>query len=265
MNVAARRFQVMRNTLECSVAVAICLASACTAAAPVDIGEGREPPPGLLGASLSDYAGHWDGYAEAYNWNDGSDRVRITLDANGAGTLRVGDLADLPPPNPARAYPPGSDTQYSMGSTAPPLAPGFSYSVRAALVDSQRIRFSTATSEPYREWCAMQPIYRDLESGPEPARYSCVTGFSWGVPDPNAPPVCTAFNGTDPTNPANAKLVDCGQGETCASHCLCNETTCIAWGDLDVRMDAAFREQGESLEGTLLINEARIIVRMTRM
>lgn len=43
---------------------------------------------------MSDYAGVWDGYAEAFTRNDGTDRIRITLDSQGMGTLNDGDPSD---------------------------------------------------------------------------------------------------------------------------------------------------------------------------
>src|SRR4051812_1872769 len=50
-----------------------------------------------VGSQLADYAASWDGYAEAYVFDDGSDHVRIPLDAAGQGTLVVGDQAPPPP------------------------------------------------------------------------------------------------------------------------------------------------------------------------
>ena len=58
--------------------------AACSDGNPVDLGH-RE-------AQLADYAASWNGYAEAYTFPEGSsDRVRITLDATGVGTIEVGD------------------------------------------------------------------------------------------------------------------------------------------------------------------------------
>src|SRR5262245_13244546 len=112
----------------------------------VDIGDGHGPAM-ALGASLTDYAGVWDGYAEAFMWNDGTDRVRITLDAAGAGTLEVGSSPALPAPDPAHGYPPGENDLYTNVTQAnvPVLIAGFGYPVRGARVESNRIRLSTAT------------------------------------------------------------------------------------------------------------------------
>jgi hypothetical protein len=59
----------------------------CSSSHKVDIGEGHEPT-AVSGESLSDYAGVWDGYAEAFTWDDGTDHIRITLDSAGTGTLQ---------------------------------------------------------------------------------------------------------------------------------------------------------------------------------
>ena len=253
----------MRSTLQSSLAAVLWLAPACGQDA-VDIGEGREPPPGLIGASLTDYAGTWVGYAEAYDWADGTDRVRISLDANGVGTLRVGDAPDLPPPDPARGYPPGSANPNNMGHAAPPIVPGFAYQVHAARVESQRIRFAVATGELYTPWCALQTTTHPW-FGPDPVEYSCNSNWSW-MGTGTAPAVCKAFNGNDPDgDPSKAEVVDCGVTQTCSARCLCNASGCIAIAFDDVLMDATIREQGEALEGTLLLGEARITVRMTRM
>ncbi|HEY4392953.1 MAG TPA: hypothetical protein VGP64_02775, partial [Polyangia bacterium] len=76
---------------------------ACSGNTPVNIGNTS-----MIGAQLSDYAASWDGFAETYTFSpDGSDRVRLTLDASGQGTLEIGDAALLPPPtDPNVGYPP---------------------------------------------------------------------------------------------------------------------------------------------------------------
>lgn len=254
----------MRDALCSSLLIALSLMAACAGADNVDIGEGRQTPPGLVGASLTDYAGDWVGYAEAYNWDDGSDRVRVSLDGNGVGTLRVGDAPNLPRPDPAHAWPPGSDDPRSMGHTASPLVPGFAYQVHAATVESQRIRFAVATGELYHEWCAKQTTVYPWVPSSDPPMYSCVTNWSWRGSF-TEPPVCTAFNGADPDGGSEPKVVDCGLAQTCSVSCLCDANHCAAIELDDIRMDAALREGDDALEGTLVVGETRIIVRMTRM
>src|SRR5262245_9474401 len=68
---------------------------------------GGDPTVTTSGNQVSDYAATWDGYAEAFTFEDGSDRVRLTIHANGEGTIEVGDSAPLPPPtDPNVGYPP---------------------------------------------------------------------------------------------------------------------------------------------------------------
>jgi hypothetical protein len=57
----------------------------CNSAKPVDVGDTE-----VLGEQLSDYAGSWEGYIEAATWSDGSDAVRIKLDAQGGGVFEIG-------------------------------------------------------------------------------------------------------------------------------------------------------------------------------
>ena len=75
-----------------------------------------------VGSQLSDYAATWDGYAEATTFSDGSDHVRLTIDASGQGSLVVGDSAPLPAPtDPTVGYPPGAGNEFQTGSINPPF------------------------------------------------------------------------------------------------------------------------------------------------
>jgi hypothetical protein len=107
----------MRHTLGYSLAVLLSLAIGCSGSHKVDVGEGHEPT-AVTGESLMDYAGVWDGYAEAFTWNDSTDHVRITLDETGKGTFEVGEADPLPPPDPDHGYPPGSDDPYGKLTVA---------------------------------------------------------------------------------------------------------------------------------------------------
>ena len=71
---------------------------ACGGEGPVDIGND------VTGERLEDYVASWDGYAEAFDFGDGSDRVRIELDANGEGSLTW----VIPPLRPSPTRTPGT-------------------------------------------------------------------------------------------------------------------------------------------------------------
>ena len=253
----------MRFSIASALAVAASLAAGCASSNKVDIGEGHEPPPAVLGETLTDYAGVWDGYAEAWQWNDGSDHVELTLDAQGMGSFAVGEAAPLPAPDPAHGYPDPNDEEPKLVTEdlAPIFLSGFDYPVHGANVDAKRIRFTTSSNELFREWCEAQPSYLDV--GAWPARYACVTGFGYG----GSPAMCTAYNGRNSQDASLAMTVDCGQAATCIAHCLCDETSCgpVGGGMDNAMVDAALEDDGASLVGTLVLGAGRVTVRMTRM
>ena len=115
-----------------------------------------------VGAQLSDYAASWDGYAEAYTFlPDGSDHVRLTIDANGQGTLQVGDAALLAPAD-------RSERRLSAGSCGgqSPLWPeiarsgilneGVLYPLHAPRFRPSRIQAGLKPNDYYAAWCALQ-------------------------------------------------------------------------------------------------------------
>src|SRR5450432_936374 len=134
---------MMKNVGSRALVALLCgagFSAACSGGGAVNIGNTA-----VIGSQLSDYAASWDGYAEAYTFMpDGSDRVRLTIDANGQGTLEVGNAALLPPPTdpnvgyrPAlssipRSWPPPSPASWSKDSSFPSTRPacrriGFSW------------------------------------------------------------------------------------------------------------------------------------------
>ncbi|HEX6764717.1 MAG TPA: hypothetical protein VF103_04550 [Polyangiaceae bacterium] len=121
---------------------------ACSGGDHVDIGDDKIEK---TGEKLSDYTASWEGYAEAYAFDAGSDAIRLVLDENGEGTLEVGGAAPLPPPDPDIGYPPAS----SGGPFEPPvpeggLTSGFSYTVLGAVVENRRLRIGLNPQELYK-------------------------------------------------------------------------------------------------------------------
>jgi hypothetical protein len=250
----------MRRRIGYMVALAFApavLAVGCAKSDKLDIGDGHEKV-AATGASLSDYAGSWDGYAEAYTFIDGSDRIRLKLDAHGEGTLEVGDSPALPAPDPDKGYPPSDDTDLAgkpFMVSRPGAYPGFGYPVSGAKVESKRIRIGTSTQEVFREWCEMQePV---LQVGAFPTSYGCANGVSAS----GDPMVCmtTAPDGT-------SIPIDCGKAGNCLTVCQCTETKCGVTETIDTNLDAALGgDSGDELTGTLVLGGERIVVRMTRM
>src|SRR5205823_5394415 len=93
-----------------------------------------------VGSKLSDYAASWDGYAEAYTFMpDSSDRVRLTISADGHGTVEVGDTALLPPPtDPNVGYPSPGQPQFDGYSLNSGLSGGALYPIYAPRVQESR-------------------------------------------------------------------------------------------------------------------------------
>lgn len=238
----------MNNKAWIGAALALTGLTAGCGAKSVDIGD--DTPPAVLGASLSDYQGTWVGYAELAEWSDGTDTVRLVLDANGNGVIEIGEADPLPPPVADEGYPPGQPSQPMLGvEPVNGLVSGFSYPVSGAQVESKRIRMSSSSGELFRDWCGLQePVLTDNAS---PAYYNCLgsSGFSTGD-------TCTIGLDNEP--------IDCGL-LACLFECTCDETSCEpARSSDDVRLDAALESEGEELEGSLDTPNGRFQVRMVR-
>jgi hypothetical protein len=153
-----------------------------------NIGDGM--PTASLGANLADYKGSWDGYVEAAMFADGSDRVRVELDENGVGTVRVGDSPEQPAPtDPNAPYP--ADVGDTIDVVT--LRPEFRYSVNA-LVETRRLRFAADSFPPYAAYCNLfSPIPDPVNSTPTVAAYTCSNGTSsWGARNCRGACTCTA-------------------------------------------------------------------------
>jgi hypothetical protein len=113
---------------------------------------------------------------------------------------------------------------------------GFPYPIRQGAARSGVARFSTWKNEPWREWCALQPVFVD---GPAPA-CSPGDGFSWSSETPD---VCTVndANGSGQTYP----YIRC----LCTQLCMCDADACTSYPqaprDFDLTLDAT----GDVLSG----------------
>lgn len=219
--------------------------TACGGQAELDVGD----EPQELGLELSDYSAVWDGYAEAFTFaGDGTDRVRLTLDENGNGTIRFGEEALIPlATDPDELYPPlwsSTENFYDNVQT------GFEYPLVGAVVTSSRLQFRFDTSMVQESWCAL----RD--------------------PDPVPGSQCGDAKGfrTDPTTGNRECYYNTPEGEvpydciveTHCTFCECDEVTCRAKHDWQAGpFDAALSNDGDSLEGTLIIG-TRVTIRLTR-
>jgi hypothetical protein len=260
-----------------SRALILCAAGslgACSSDKPVNIGNTN-----MIGAQLSDYAATWDGYAEAFTFSDGSDRVRLTIDANGQGTLQVGDAALLAPPSdPNVGYPtdqPGG-IEYS-------LIAGFLYPIYATQVQEARIQLGAVPGDLYAAWCALQtPVPYEIttivmQSGTEiiigasdagvvSTQYACVAPNTVsGAPGGG----CQVTNADGGTSPISCQKTDLCQGPQPA--CTCTASACASVqvpagtpvAQYPVELDGALDATGKILTGTLTVGNG-VTVHLTR-
>jgi hypothetical protein len=180
--------------------VCVAVTTGCSSDSNVDIGDGRAEQ------GLRAYAHAWDGYAEAHQFFDGSDRVRLTLDADGKGTIRVGDSVLLGEPVQGDAAPPDS----------PSPATDFAFAVTARL-EGSRLRFELNEWQRYDSWCRLQtPVAFSAE---HPGVYSCI---------PSAILLSSGPNGGCVDQGGQEYPLPCSSYSACGGNCECSATSCKA-------------------------------------
>jgi hypothetical protein len=238
----------------------LCLVG-CSASQRVNIGDTA-----VLGAQLSDYAGNWEGYAEAYTWADGTDAVRLKLDAQGSGVLEVGNLPNFAAVDP-NGGPPGNEWWESteimaLGQAPPHLLPGFSYPVYDAMVETQRIRLNAQGADIFESWCSsFTPM---LLVGVSPLTYSCQAARWVSIETGRGGPgdLCQLWEDIQMQIPIGTPF-DCAN--ECDGWCACTETSCQAMDSTkNVQLDGALQPDGEELVGTLVNSTDRITVHLMR-
>lgn len=246
-------------------AVLIAATFGCAGGKPVDIGENN---PAKTGERLSDYAASWDGFVEAYNFASGSDRVRVTLDESGNGTLELGEDVDYGTPQAGVAYAPPATL--SPGPPVRTLREGYPYTVLAASVEASRLELAVDGFELYGDWCALQTPSLEVPPPMPPMQL-----HAGGVPAPMDPPgtyVCNdgtlagddvrsvksgsscALHDADGNEIGDA---DCTQAVYCAytgAPCTCTETECSVTEEtenFEDRLDGALDDEN-TFTGTLV-------------
>ncbi len=244
----------------------------CSDGGNVNIGDTQN-----LGGKLSDYAATWDGYAEAYTFqSSGSDRVRLVLDGNGAGTLRVGDNTLLAPPtDPNVGYPPDLTSGISLTGVYIGLRDDFLYPAHAAQVQTDRIQVGINPMDLEAAWCALQTPVENIDTtttgkGSDAittttTSYGCLPNSASESSDANG---CALTGSDGQTTP-----VDCGKLALCefVMACQCTATSCGIQAPADAtpdeypyELDAALDTTGKNLTGTLNLSGTRITVHLTR-
>ena len=208
-------------------------------------------------SQLGSYAATWDGYIEAYAFQSGTDRVRVTLDANGQGSFRVGDGPLLPPPaDPSVGYPAAlrdAANSQGVGAHVDSIFDGIAYPLDDTRIESERIRFSFEPHSAFTGWCELQTA--TLDPSVTPASYSCA-------------PSAWSYNGATCTVSETGNFeepFDCGKLSLCNFGCSCDATSCTSRKPYSaIELDAALDDTGHNLVGTLLTAEGARTLRLKR-
>lgn len=228
----------------------------------VDVGdESRE-----VTSELSSYIEDWDGYAESYEFaGDGNDRVRISINPDGTGTFRGGSEALFgAATDPDGLYPPtyGHDN-WSLRT----FRSGFEYPLHDVKVSNERLRFSLHTNKLMDSWCALQPM---TEQGWTCSLLGGTASLSADFDDDGNEHCYLLDQSTtdsDSTAPPVGDVqaeVNCVVMHQCPA-CKCDDEGCSADDHSIIEVDAALSNDGESLEGTMQIDDAtRVTLRLKR-
>lgn len=262
-------------TILSSLACLVSAFSACSAD-PVSIGEKQ---PQYSKSELAAYAATWDGYAEAYQFEDKSDRVRLVLDEQGNGTLRLGNR-DLiaPPTSPTEFYPPQIVVDMNQAAYLTPMRfwSGFEYAARDTRVESERVRLSVSMKDLFASYCALQTPYA-VATDPTSNQYRCLpysnpmnvadegtgtcivpattTNTGWTTGDPTVEVNCVQF----------AMCYNYADGYARSQGCTCDANACsVDTSTPELSIDASLDDVQQSLEGTLLLGDQRITIRLQR-
>jgi hypothetical protein len=238
------------------VSLSLFVVAACSSSGSDDVDLGDDKVD-RVASSLEDYEGQWVGYAEAYEFESDSDKLVITLNAQGEGTVVFGDAQPVEPfTDPDVGYPPIVNMFPSASYDYDGAHAGFGYPVHDAVVESGRIRFKLWGTDLVSDWCAAQTSYYDDEN--LPAAYTCSpTGRAYGQ---NAEG-CREADGSEPMT-----VYDCGLIKTCLAACTCDETSCTGErrAGRELELDGALDAANGDLVGTIVIEDERITVRLTR-
>lgn len=226
----------------CCLAPFVLWLTACGEPNVLDVGDEK----GQLGEALTDYAAGWDGYAQAFAFGgDETDRVRLTLDQNGEGTIRFGEEELFAPAtDPDALHPPTYPPEYAEivvfePTSDPDARSGFEYPIIGAQVEDARLRFEFNPRHFMESWCQLQADSLLPE-------WTCGSG-GWSSSLVDGEFEC-AYHDED----ANFYSVPCHRAAQCQA-CTCDEDTCHARTDDVIRFDGVLSDDGQTLTGTLLM------------
>jgi len=248
--------------VKASFVMVLAAAWGCASNDPVNIGDDKTQRT-KTGELLSDYAASWDGYAEAYEFPSGSDRVRLELDDEGNGTVVLGDgPTPAPATDPDAWYSPFGSSQGAPYALPTEPAEGFPYTVQHAEVHEKRIQFVVDPYEVFTSWCELQVPVRDTTGAPDAPEYGCLPYFVFQESDGERCWITDWQPGE--VQVATETEVNCARATLCRGIgpvCTCSEDGCTltpmpvtgptAYGRIE--LDAALDNGGDALVGTTTI------------
>jgi len=251
-----------------SMLVAIAVVSGCSQSK-VSIGE---EPDAEVKTGIDAFAGNWDGYIEAYSFNDGTDQVRITVNSDETATIRFGAHELWPPPtDPNVTFPP--DFSSYVNNSIPDVWSGFSFSLNDVHAEDTRLQATAASNQVFVEWCKLQPSHETNLDATLNQPFSCADCPGWVastdssaciIPPESACP--TRVGGTETAVTADeSEWVNClGERETlCQTYfdatgiagiCRCDASGCALSNPAqNVVLDIALQDNRQTLTGTLVL------------
>jgi len=253
---------------------AVVLVAAATGCSQGTVGIGDQQPSAQQKTGLAAFAATWDGYVEAYTFQDNSDRVRIAISELGTGTIRFGN-EDLWPraTDPNVKYPP-SYPQYSAPrpTELPTVWDGVNYNFNGLRVEAERIRGSSWSKEVFGDWCALQTS--NPTSPGQQFPYTCAPTCGDIVVGPPQQPgpsdTCYTFDPCPIDNPSDLTGANvpfpCERLELTLV-CACDANNCTltnASGTDDITLDAALEDVQQTMTGTLVLGGTNYTVRLKR-
>ncbi len=196
--------------------------------------------------------------------------MRIKINPDGTGTFRGGSEALFgAATDPDGLYPPTYGKPYpSENWSLRTLRSGFEYPLHNVTVSNERLQFSMNEVEIMDSWCALQPL---TEAGWTCSLVGGGATLSNGTRDEDDKEHCYLLEqpGTEVDSTA-AQLGDIITELSCIAMnqclaCRCDDDGCSAYGGSVIEVDAALSNDGESLEGTMQIDdETRVTLRLKR-
>jgi len=240
--------------------------SGCSGGGQVNLGDVQN-----VGAKLSDYVATWSGHAQAYVFSDGSDHIRLTIDSNGHGTLRVGEASAPPDPtDPHVGYPPDAAPGPAISMFVG--IPGFSYPIYSTQVQSHRIQLGVDLNDIYTKWCALQTPGPSPDGNDAPGtKFTCGPQLSASlqkIEHPANSNDCTAY-----AQDGSTKVANCDWLDMCwlSPVCTCTATACSSTAMADrmlsqypVQIDGQLDASGETFTGTMAVLGNRVTVILER-